>query len=190
MIRMKKRVMAIIIALMLLQGCAGKTPNAAPNDAPDAALAVGALEQRPTAKSGAAAEPQGFLFAAYGQSIYVCAEAAPILAAFPEPRDIFESPSCAFEGIDITYFYPGFELTTYPQNNKEYVLSVVFTDDSITTPEGVYLGGTQESMEKAYGSTYKQSDGQFTYVNGKGSLVFTFEDDIIAGIVYTMIIEE
>ena len=190
MIYMIKRIFLLVIVLMLLQGCAGKTPNAAPNNAPAIAPNPGVQEQPQISQPSSDAGPQGFLFEAYSQNIYVCAEAAPILAALPEPRDTFESPSCAFEGMDITYFYPGFELTTYPKNNKEYVLSIVFTDDSITTPDGIYLGGTLQNVEKAYGVDYERSDGQITYSRGKGSLIFTFEQDIIVGIVYTMIIEE
>jgi hypothetical protein len=66
----------------------------------------------------------------------------------------------------------------------------VFTDDSVTTPEGVYLGGSLESVQKAYGEAQAQSGGQFTYTSGQGSLVFTFEEEIITGIVYTMIVGE
>jgi hypothetical protein len=106
----------------------------------------------------------------------------------PEPKDIFESPSCAFEGVDITYFYQGFELTTYPDNGKEHVLSVVLTDDSVTTPEGVYLGGTLADIERGHGKDYMLEGGQVTYTNGRGKLVFTLEDDAITGIMYTLIV--
>jgi hypothetical protein len=195
---MKKFIFAILIAVVLLQGCAANAPKDTTKDAPPAVAPSPDNQEQPAPTPtpapkpapGADVGPQGFLFEAYGQNIYVCAEATPIIADLPEPKDIFESPSCAFEGIDITYFYPGFELTTYPENGKDYVLSVVLTDDSVTTPEGIYLGGTLENVEKAYGAGSASSDGQLTYSHGKGSLIFTFEDDIIVGIVYTMIIEE
>ena len=40
----------------------------------------------------------------------------------------FEAPSCAFDGIDKTYTYAGFELLTYPKDDKDYVSSVVLKD--------------------------------------------------------------
>ena len=191
---MKRLIFAALCTLLLLVGCSGNTPESdslasVNQNAQQTAITGSAI---PATDPGASASttPQGFLFEAYGQDIYVCAQAASLLANLPEPKDIFEAPSCAFDGMDITYFYPGFELTTYPENGAEHVLSVVFTDDSITTPEGVYIGGTAENVKKAYGEEFKQSGGQFTYIKGQGSLIFTFEDEIIVGIVYTMLIEE
>ena len=181
----------MFLTLILLCGCAATAPDGGPSGTPETTPSNGQSQLQtadPASGGGSVTEPQGYLFEAYGQDIYVCAEAAPVLSGLPEPRDIFESPSCAFEGMDITYFYPGFELTTYPENGREHVLSVVFTDDGVTTPEGVYLGGALADMEKAYGGGYERSGGQYTYTRGAGSLIFTIEDDIIAGIMYTMII--
>jgi len=190
---MKKCIAALIIVLALLCGCGEK----APVETPPAALDPADTKEQPTAPPLPATDisytaPQGFLFEAYGQDIYVCAEAAPILGQLPEPKDTFEQGSCAFEGegMDITYFYPGFELTTYAYNDKDYVLSVVFTDDSVTTPLGVYIGGTSADIKKAYGADFTQKYAQLIYTSGQGSLIFTLEDDIITGIVYTMIIAE
>ena len=188
---MRRLFFTLLCTLVLLAGCSDISPEQA-QPVPTAPSVQD--RQQATAPAPATDDtstmPQGYLFEAYGQAIYVCAEATPIIANLPEPKDIFEAPSCAFDGIDITYFYPGFELTTYPENGEEHVLSVVFTDDSVTTPEGVYLGGTLENIKKAYGEDFTQNGGQLAYSKGQGSLVFSFENDVIAGIVYMMIIGE
>ncbi|MCL1975958.1 MAG: hypothetical protein FWG61_07355 [Firmicutes bacterium] len=127
---------------------------------------------------------RGYLFEAYDAEIYVCAEASPLLAQLPKPKDVFKAPSCAFDGLDITYFYPGFELTTYPENGVEHVLSIILTDDSVVTPEGLYIGCMVENVKKAYGEDFTQSGDQLSYSRGKGSLIFTFEGNLVIGILY------
>jgi hypothetical protein len=189
MIDMKKYILSLFLALALLAGCAAqdrdKTSEATPPPP--------GTQAQPPATVPTDTQPQGFLFQAYGQDIYVRAEAAPLLAALPQPKDTFEARSCAFddEGMETTYFYPGLELTTFcPENGQEWVLSVVLTDDSVTTPEGVYLGGTLEDIKKSYGDDFTQSGGQLTYTLGQGKLIFTCEEEIITGIVYSLIIGE
>ena len=193
------QVWALIIALALLSGCGGKTGpapgGAEPAAPPPASVAPG---QTPaTAAPAPEMSPQGFLFEAYGQEIYICSEAAPILEALPQPRNTFEERNCAFntdeDGLETTYFYPGFELAAYRKGSSPaWVFSIVFTDDSVTTPEGVYLGGTLESVKKAYGEGGEQSEsgGQIIYKRGQGKLTFSLEDGIITGIVYALIIGE
>jgi hypothetical protein len=188
---MKKLILLTVLALALLIGCTDSTPAATPGETQTPANTPSAPDtspDEPEVSPGLSGERQGFLFKAYGQEIYVCLPAAPILAALPEPDDIFEAPSCAFEGVDITYFFSGFELTTYPENGAEHILSVLFTDDSIATPGGVYLGGTLTDMERAYGTDHVQNGPQYIYSNGRGSLIFTFQGEHIIGIFYTMII--
>ena len=191
-----KKILFLILIFALLCACSDKPAEdgqTAASPTPDTQTRPQSATPSPGGDNTADDTPatdgvQGFLFTAYGQDIYVCAEAAPILAELPEPRDVFESPSCAFEGVDITYFYPGFELTTYPENGKEHVLSVVLTDDSVTTPGGVYLGGTLSGIEKAYGADYTENGSQVTYSNGRGDLVFSLEGDVIIGIMYTLVV--
>ena len=52
-----------------------------------------------------------------------------------EPMHYFEAPSCAFEGMDKIYSYSGFEFTTYTKDNVDYIASIVFLDDTVTTRE-------------------------------------------------------
>jgi hypothetical protein len=197
--------LALVLAALALHGCDGGDPNPTQTGDPpasqpsDTTLGTGdptntagtQSPQNPTDTQGTP-DPQGkpgFPFVAFGLEIYVGDPAAPILAALPEPSDTFEAPSCAFEGIDITYFYPSFELTTYPYNDVEYVLSVALIDDNISTPNGVYIGGVLADMEKAYGTAYEKDGDTYTYLNGSGSLVFAYRDGYIARITYAMVFD-
>lgn len=65
-------------------------------------------------------------------------KAAPILEKLGEPMEYFEAESCAFEGLDKIYTYSGFELHTYEMKGTDYVASVMFLDDSVSTKK-VYI---------------------------------------------------
>jgi hypothetical protein len=178
-----KGLLLAALLLLMMSGCAGGSPSDDPSPSP-----VPQPTPEPSAVFGDDPPSDGFPFEAYGLEVWVGKPASGILAAFPEPDDIFESPSCAFEGVDITYFYPGFELTTYPFNGEEHFLSVMLTDDSVRTPEGVTLGGTYADMAGGYNGGYDQNGNQYTYTNGKGKLVVTIREGFITGIFFTLII--
>jgi len=62
-------------------------------------------------------------------------------------------------------------------------------DDSVSTPEGIYLGSTVDDMISAYGDDYVESQGLYTYTLDDSNLQFiTMEDEIIA-INYLAIVE-
>ena len=47
------------------------------------------------------------------------ADASKVVDELGEADDYFESESCAFEGLDKVYTYPGFKLNTYPVDDKD-----------------------------------------------------------------------
>ena len=55
-------------------------------------------------------QEENFSFTYNGIKITLGAEAAPIIDALGEPRSYTEEPSCAFEGMDKTYYYGSFYL--------------------------------------------------------------------------------
>ncbi|MBQ8833486.1 MAG: hypothetical protein IJ001_12665 [Oscillospiraceae bacterium] len=93
-----------------------------------------------------------YVFAYEGTEIPMHAPAEGILTALGEPVNYTETPSCAFEGLDKTYYFGGFYLTTYPGDKGDCVSGLWFADDSVTTPEGIRIGSTQAEVEAAYGT--------------------------------------
>ena len=49
-------------------------------------------------------QEENFSFTYNGTKITLGAEAAPIIDALGEPRSYTEEPSCAFDGMDKTYY--------------------------------------------------------------------------------------
>ena len=131
-------------------------------------------------------EKQGYYFEYKGIKIGVNDDAAPILEALGEPMYYFEAPSCAYEGMDRIYSYSGFEFTTFTEDDKEYIASIVFLDDTVTTREGITLNATLEDIEKAYGSKYEKLFNQYSYSDGNCVLSFIVENNAVVSVEYAL----
>ena len=131
-----------------------------------------------------------FTFTSGDVTIAMNAPAEEIVNALGEPINYFESASCAFQGIDRIYTYDGFQITTYPLNDKDYISSVMFTSDAVSTSEGLEIGNTKDDMIAAYGEDYTEETGQFTYTKGDSKLVILIENDLISSIEYQAVLPE
>lgn len=135
-------------------------------------------------------EHSGFVFQ-YGDTLIGMNEdSAPALAELGEWANYAETTSCAFPGLDKTYSYAGFDLYTYPLNDKDNVNSIYFTDDSVSTMEGIHIGSTQEEMEAAYGTDYVEEFGVYTYTKDDSNLQFIVTDGVVDSVEYTAIVPE
>ena len=104
---------------------------------------------------------------------------------YDEPSEYSEVASCAFEGLDKTYKYDHFELTTYPVNGEDKLYIVYFLDDEIKTNEGIKISDSFEDMINAYGNDYYQEVNLYSYIDGKRSIDFIVQNDVITSISYT-----
>ncbi len=107
-----------------------------------------------------------------------------LLPGIGDPVSYEESESCFYQGLDKDYTYPGFKLRTYPMEGVDYVLNVVFTDDSVTTPEGIMLGSSRAEVVAEYGSSFKEENGSTVYTLGKTELRIRFDGDSVSAIEY------
>ncbi|MDR0221387.1 MAG: hypothetical protein LBI54_08305 [Lachnospiraceae bacterium] len=186
-----KLIIILSTLALLFTACAG--PNRIEGEVESMSQAeenTGVVDSGETqANAGEAAAPapanKGYTFKSKGVVISVDANFAPLLAELGEPNNYFEAPSCAFEGLDKIYTYNGFTVNTYPQGDDDFVSSIILNDDSVTTAEGVYIGGTREDMENAYGPGQATESGQFIYEKEGMKLGFITDDsDVIIAIEY------
>lgn len=109
----------------------------------------------------------------------------PLITALGSDYTYYESPSCAYIGLDKCYVYKGFSIYTYPDDNAvDHVLQIVLTDDTLSTPEGLIVGDTVEKVIELYGNDYTESDGSYAYTHGKTTLMIIMKNDRVISIQY------
>lgn len=192
-----KMILGTVLITALLCGCGNdakviegavqtKTTSAGAETAAeagaDAAGAADVAESAAEQPEQAAENYKGYAFVYQGVTIEMDADAAPIIERLGEPDFYFEAPSCAFEGIDKMYTYGGFELDTYPTEDKDYVSSVILKDDTLTTIEGIAIGDSVSSLEAAYGTHWSDDNGMMVYEKDEMKLCFIVEDDTVVSI--------
>ena len=141
--------------------------------------------------AGGTSEPtvnDAFVFTYKGTEIKLHANMAPILAALGEPKSYTESASCAFEGLDKTYYYGSFYIDTYPIGDQDYVYDFWFADDSVATTEGIYIGSTQAQVEAAYGAENYNGSNAYIITKGDGQLTVILTDGVVSSIQYSIVL--
>lgn len=177
---MKKIIISLLLAALLTALCAcndsGKEQSSA-NDT-DRAEIMGSVVETEAEDT--------YTFDIGGASVYVGENMADVLPLTGEPKSYFESESCAFQGLDKVYTYSGYTIRTYPDGQDDYVLSIELRDDTVSTPEGVYIGDAESDVISAYGNPDEKGDGSVTYYKGGTALTFIVDDDgCVSAITYT-----
>ena len=96
------------------------------------------------------------------------------------------SNSCGgFEGKDYIYTYKGFRVSTTPAKEGQIVCKIELTDDSVKTPQGLYIGMSRADAEAAMkGFTAETVGDNLVYTEGDVKLQVIFRDGSVSGIVY------
>jgi hypothetical protein len=175
----------ILLSICLLSGCGDSAESGAETDIASGSESESARTELAGTPDAESAKTEAFVFTTGQTEIRPGDDFSPILAALGEPLDLFEAPSCAFEGVDRIYYYPGFVINTFPEQARDRVLSVYFTDDSAETEEGVYLGASYGDVVSVYGEgSANEAGNMFTFVRGETGLTFLVEDDVVRDISY------
>ena len=170
----------IICAMITLSGCSA-------NKSEGAAGGNGVVAAGETKAETTEAQIDKFAFVSGDVTIRMHDDVSGIIAALGDPDNYAESPSCAFEGIDKIYSYKGFDIYTYPDGDKDFVNSVYFTDDKVSTPAGIRIGSTVDEVTAAYGDNYEEEFEVYTYTEGKTKLAFLTTDGVVDSIEYSAI---
>ncbi len=130
-----------------------------------------------------------FSFTYKDVEIKLAAPAEPIIEKLGEPKKYTESASCAFDGLDKSYYYGSFYLETYPQGDKDFVYGWWFADDSVSTPEGIYIGAAKADVDAAYDAENFNGTNAYTVKDGNGTLTIILENDAVTSIQYNLVVE-
>lgn len=184
---MKRNLLCSLLALTMalsLAACGGKGQ---PGSSGGQTSQPGQTSQ--SAQPGQSTQPGGvdvteYVFRTGDTVVSIDQDMAEVLAALGEPKEYFEAESCAFEGMDKTYTYSGFVITTRPDGEKDYVNSIILSDDSVTTPEGIYIGSAAADVTAAYGESTEATDTFLPYTKGNTSLNFVLSNGKVISIEY------
>ena len=187
---MKKLVSSVLAASMVLSlaacgGGGGSSQPGAASSQPDRSQSSASQSDSAvsTSSSSQGNGSERFEFLSGTTAISIDQDMADVLAALGEAQSYFEAASCAFDGLDKTYTYPGFVITTRPEETGDFVNSILLTDDSVTTAEGIYIGSTKDDVIAAYGES-SGTEGVMNYTRGNTTLNIILKDDVVASIEY------
>ena len=143
-----------------------------------------------TQPTNVATEPacDDYVFSYKGIDIEMNAHADGIIDALGEPKSYTEETSCAFDGLDKTYFFGSFYLQTYPMENVDYIYCLWIVDDSVETPEGIYIGATQAQVEQAYGADSHNGTNAYVITGENTRLTIILENGVVSSIQYDAVI--
>ena len=165
----------------------GSEESLAPEELPNAMVSPPDLisDPAPSPDSAVHSLPVKYDFMHQETLIVLDEDTVQLFADIGQPNKIFESPSCAFEGMDKILYYDGFYITTYPFDDKnDRIQTITLTDESAATPEGISLGMSFDAMLDAYGNGYDNMLDLYSYVIDDIKISFLFEDDALADITY------
>ena len=135
--------------------------------------------------------PEGFFFKIGDAVVELNENITYVINAVGEPIvPPLELPSCAFDGMDIVFRYPGVDLYTYPVGDDDFVYNIAFFDDTVRTAEGgIRLGSSLQDVLDVYGDDYELDSGMYTFTRGLTVLEFLVSDDTVIGITYRFLVE-
>lgn len=181
-----------MMSVCLAAGCGGKSAATSSGvGKADAAEAAGAQEEGAAeAKSEESAGSEdakagvGYVFESNGVELAADMDMSELADKLGEPANYYEEPSCAAQGIAKIYTYPGFEIETYPDGEKDLIARITLKDDSVSTPEGVDLSMTEDDILAAYGADCEETETSMVYEKGGKKLCFILDGEDIASIEY------
>ncbi len=186
--RKRRLVMVMAAALLLLAGC-GDSEKVIGGDVVNVTAGGSQSGESQDRQEASQADPAprensgGYVFRVGDVAVEVDGDVAPVIEALGEPTSYFEAASCAFEGLDKIYTYQGYEIDTYPVQDRDLVSAVILKDDTVATAEGICIGDSLDKLLETYGEGV-QENGMLVYARDGMKLCFILQEDSIISIEY------
>jgi len=134
----------------------------------------------------AASESDAYTFVYNGATVVPGGDLNEVLETLGDNYTYFEAASCAGFGLTKTYTYNNgsFVISTNSEDDKDIVTNISIYDDTVSTPEGVYIGDSSDSVKEVYGQPDSETETTMTYTKGDSVLVFVITDGTVTYIVY------
>lgn len=184
---MKKIIIfAAVICLLLTVGCSSKHDDDAIVIDPNVQVAQLDPDEQKSSQPEVS-EPEakdGLFFESEGVKIHVYDLAEVLLPSLGEPNGTFEAASCAYQGKDMFYYYNGYQLTVNDVDDAEHVTIIMVVDDTVSIPQGVKIGNTEEEMLQLMDDNYDVSGELYQFISGDTTLQIQIKEGAVASIMY------
>ena len=179
---MKKTIFtALILALaLILASCGGNA-----NTGKENTTANTASSQNTSTQNNAS----DYYFQKGDVKITMGAASEEIIKALGEYKNSYEAPSCAFDGMDVVYSYPGFDVLTYSNGKTAAISGVILRDDTVETVEGISIGSSKADAEKVYGKA-EENATNIKLQKGSCELLILFTDGAVSSIQYLPVTQQ
>ena len=190
---MKKLIVMLLALSLLLAACGGKAPAETQPKAETPAQTQAPAQTQPAETQPAETQPaetqagdkavinnRDYSFVMDG--ITLTPGAAYDASAMPLADSLYQIPSCAFEGTDNVYAYPGCEIIAYNEGKGEVIYSVYLLDPTVMTPEGLAIGDEAAKITGLYGNGYTLTDGQYVYLGRNSQLIILTNNGFVESI--------
>jgi predicted small lipoprotein YifL len=181
-----KKVVSVLLALtfvIVLAGC-GAQGGVVVDPGAQAANAPGAVQQPQEPGVSPVAQNHTLFFESNGVKIRPYDLAEAVLGSLGKPNSSFEAPSCAYQGVDKFYTYGGFQLTVNEIDGADHVTIITVTDDTVSIPQGVKIGDTQDAMLQKMGNNYQECGGSYEFVEDTTTLSILVQEGKVTQIMY------
>ena len=117
--------------------------------------------------------------------IMLGAKADGIIEALGEPQSKTEIGDCGGLGAQVKYTYPSIDIYVLESKTDGNIIDqITFRDDTVTTPEGAYIGASSSEAKAVLGAPSSASDKALLYNKGNYTLKLSLENDIVCEINY------
>ena len=129
---------------------------------------------------------KGLVFTVNDVDLVVGEPSANVLDKLGKWISMNSSDSCGgFSGKDYIYSYSGYRVSTTPAKNGDIICKIELTDDSVKTPEGLYIGMARADAEAAMKGFNSVAVGDnLVYTADSVKLQVVFRDGVITGLMY------
>lgn len=155
-----KKLIAAIIAVLLLVGCGGSSNKAG----------------------------KGYTFTYNDVTLTMNQKVDEDILKSLGKYSLFEAPSCAFGDLDRTYTYNSFQIDTYTLNDVQYLKSIVLKDDTVEF-EGLCIGSSKSDVVKTLGEEYEEKTNGYVFTKGDSTASFTFAGEVVTNIILDAVVD-
>ncbi len=154
---MKKIISILMLTVFLITGCAGNA----------------ASSQNDTTSAEDTQNNECF-YVINDAKIVPGTDFSEALGILGDPVKYTEAASCYYEGMDKIFSYEGFEITTYPVKEKDFVQDINISSDKYKTTEGITVGSTLKDVTDAYGEDYELTGKMYRYYYSDNLYMYFF----------------